>query len=67
MIQGQLHLHEIGIASPVTAMEAFLEKHQSWIESFVGCPRQETLTLEFDFPFSHFPFSHLVLEELCVL
>jgi ATP-dependent 26S proteasome regulatory subunit len=50
---------EMGFASPIAAMEAFLEPYRSWIESVVGCPRAETLTLEFEFP-----FSHLVAEEL---
>lgn len=50
---------EIGLASPVTAMEAFLETHRPWIESVVGCSRPEALTFEFAFP-----FNHLVAEEL---
>lgn len=50
---------ELGLASPVDAMEAFLEPYQSWIESVVGCPRSETVTLEFEFP-----FSHMVAEDL---
>jgi ATP-dependent 26S proteasome regulatory subunit len=50
---------EMGFASPIAAMEAFLEPYRPWIESAVGCPRAETLTLEFEFP-----FSHLVAEEL---
>jgi len=57
--RGQMRLHQIGIASPVMAMEAFLERHQPWIEAVVGCPRAETLTLECEIP-----FSHLVLEQL---
>jgi len=35
---------EIGLASPVTAMEAFLDPHRPWIESVVGCSRPEALT-----------------------
>ena len=50
---------ELGLTSPVSAMEAFLEGHRSWIETAMGCPRSESLTLEFNFP-----FSHLVLESL---
>lgn len=50
---------ELGLTSPVTAMEAFLEGHRAWIESVVGCPRGEALTFEFDFP-----FSHLVVEDM---
>ncbi|MBL0156826.1 MAG: ATP-binding protein [Bryobacterales bacterium] len=50
---------ELGLTSPVAAMEAFLETHRAWIESVVGCPRGEALTFEFDFP-----FSHVVLEQL---
>lgn len=50
---------EVGLASPVAAMEAFLEPHRSWIESVVGCPRAGSLTFEFAFP-----FNHLALEEL---
>lgn len=50
---------EMGFASPVAAMEAFIEPYRPWIESVVGCPRAETLTLEFEFP-----FSHLVADEL---
>jgi len=50
---------EVSLASPAQAMEAFLEKYQTWIETVVGCARCETLTLEFEFP-----FSHLVAEEL---
>ena len=52
-------LFELGLASPVEAMEAFLERHQAWIEQVLGCPRSEALTLEFEFP-----FSHLVAEDL---
>jgi ATP-dependent 26S proteasome regulatory subunit len=50
---------ELALASPVTAMEAFLGRHLNWIESVVGCPRGEALTLEFEFP-----FSHLVVENI---
>jgi hypothetical protein len=57
--RGQMRLHQIGVASPVTAMEAFLERHRPWIESVVGCPPEETLTLECEIP-----FNHLVLEQL---
>ena len=52
-------LFELGLASPVDAMEAFLERHQAWIEQVVGCQRSEAITLEFDVP-----FSHLVAEDL---
>jgi hypothetical protein len=52
-------LLEIGIASPVTAMEAFLEPYRPWIESAVGCARAGSLTLEFGCA-----FSHLAVEEL---
>ena len=52
-------LLELGMASPVEAMNAALEPYQAWIESVVGCPRPETMTLEFEFP-----FSHLVAEDL---
>lgn len=52
-------LLELGLASPVDAMNAALEPYQAWIESVVGCPRPETMTLEFEFP-----FSHLVAEDL---
>jgi ATP-dependent 26S proteasome regulatory subunit len=51
---------ELGLTSPVTAMETFLEGHRTWIESVVGCPRGEALTLEFDFPFSHLGLEHLL-------
>jgi ATP-dependent 26S proteasome regulatory subunit len=50
---------EVGLASPVAAMEAFLEPHRPWIESVVGCSRPETVTFEFAFP-----FNHLAAEEL---
>lgn len=50
---------EMGLASPIAAMEVFLDPYRPWIESVVGCPRAETLTMEFEFP-----FSHLVAEEL---
>lgn len=50
---------ELGLTSPVEAMESFLEPHQAWIESVTGCSRSETVTLEFEFP-----FSHLVAEDL---
>jgi ATP-dependent 26S proteasome regulatory subunit len=50
---------EFGLTSPVEAMEAFLEPYQTWIESVTGCSRSETVTLEFEFP-----FSHLVAEDL---
>jgi len=53
------HLLEMGFASPIAAMEVFLEPHRPWIESVVGCSRADALTLEFEFP-----FSHLVAEEL---
>lgn len=50
---------ELGLRPPVAAMEAFLEPHLAWIETAVGCRRQEALTLEFEFP-----FSHMVAEDL---
>jgi ATP-dependent 26S proteasome regulatory subunit len=50
---------ELALTSPAVAMDAFLEPYRAWIESVVGCPKEETLTLEFNFP-----FSHLVIEEL---
>jgi ATP-dependent 26S proteasome regulatory subunit len=50
---------ELGLTSPVEAMESFLEPYQAWIESVTGCSRSETVTLEFEFP-----FSHLVAEDL---
>lgn len=50
---------ELGLTSPVEAMESFLEPYQAWIESVTGCSRSETATLEFEFP-----FSHLVAEDL---
>jgi ATP-dependent 26S proteasome regulatory subunit len=50
---------ELGLTSPVEAMNTFLDPHKEWIETVTGCPRSETLTLEFDFP-----FSHLVAEDL---
>ncbi|MEN6602688.1 MAG: AAA family ATPase [Bryobacteraceae bacterium] len=50
---------ELGLTSPVGAMESFLERHRAWIETTVGCSREETLTLEF-----YFPFSDLVVEQL---
>lgn len=51
---------ELGLTSPAAAMEAFLEGHRPWIESVVGCPRGEALTLEFDFPFGHLVVEHLM-------
>jgi hypothetical protein len=54
-----LHLHQIGIASPVATMDAFMEKYRPWIESVTGCSNADTLTLE-----CNFPFSHVVLEQL---
>jgi hypothetical protein len=50
---------EVGFTSPVEAMNTFLEPYQAWIETVTGCPRSETVTLEFEFP-----FSHLVAEDL---
>ena len=50
---------ELALTSPVAAMDAFLEPYRTWIEAVTGCPKQETLTLEF-----RFPFGHLVAEEL---
>ncbi|MFB3779479.1 MAG: AAA family ATPase [Bryobacteraceae bacterium] len=50
---------ELGLTSPVSAMEAFIEGYRAWIETAIGCPRGEALTLEFNFP-----FSHLVLEQM---
>jgi len=41
-------------------MEAFLAGQRTWIESVVGCPRSEALTLEFDFPFSHHVLEHMM-------
>ncbi|MGB8676077.1 MAG: hypothetical protein WCD27_17155, partial [Candidatus Acidiferrales bacterium] len=32
----------------------FLEPHRQWIECVVGCPTQDSLTLELELPFSHF-------------
>jgi len=52
-------IFEVGLTSPVEAMNTFLEPYQAWIESVTGCSRSETVTLEFEFP-----FSHLVLEDL---
>src|SRR5947199_8654461 len=54
-----MRLLHIGLASPVMAMEGFLEKHRTWIEAVVGCATEETITLE-----CNFPFSHLVLEQM---
>ena len=54
-----MRLLHIGLASPVMAMEGFLEKHRTWIEAVVGCATAETITLE-----CNFPFSHLVLEQM---
>jgi len=54
-----MHLHHIGLASPVMAMDAFVEKFRAWIETVVGCASAETMTLQ-----CKFPFSHLVLEQL---
>ena len=51
---------ELALTSPVTAMEAFVEGHRTWIESVVGCPRGEALTLEFEFPFSHLVLEHIL-------
>ena len=56
---GRMHLHHIGLASPVMAMDAFVEKFRAWIETVVGCASAETMTLQ-----CKFPFSHLVLEQL---
>src|SRR5439155_1165690 len=56
---GRMRLLHIGLASPVMAMEGFLEKHRTWIEAVVGCATAETITLE-----CNFPFSHLVLEQM---
>src|SRR2546426_4443983 len=54
-----MRLLHICLASPVMAMEGFLEKHRTWIEAVVGCATAETITLE-----CNFPFSHLVLEQM---
>ncbi|PYS07577.1 MAG: hypothetical protein DMG17_30445, partial [Acidobacteria bacterium] len=54
-----MRLLHIGLASPVMAMEGFVEKHRTWIEAVVGCATAETITLE-----CNFPFSHLVLEQM---
>src|SRR5438093_13189411 len=54
-----MRLLHIGLASPVMAMEGFLEKHRSWIEAVVSCATAETITLE-----CNFPFSHLVSEQI---
>lgn len=40
-------------------MDASLEPHRVWIESVVGCPRSETVTLEFEFPLPRC-FAHLL-------
>src|ERR1022692_2611992 len=50
---------ELELTSPVAAMEATLDRYRPWIESVVGCPREQALTLEFNCP-----LSHLVVEEL---
>ncbi len=54
------HRHELGLMSPVTAMEAFLEPDRPWIESTVGCRRSEALTLELNFPFGEIVASELL-------
>jgi hypothetical protein len=51
---------ELGLTSPVSAMESFLDVHRAWIESVVGCPRGEALTLEVELPFSHLVVEHLM-------
>jgi cell division protease FtsH len=61
---------ELGLTTPGDAMEAFLEPYRKWIESVTGCPRGETLTFEFDFPFSHLALEQVmdgvVLDKRCV-
>lgn len=51
---------ELGLTSPVSAMEAFIEGHPGWIETAIGCPRGEALTLELSFPFSHLVIEHMM-------
>lgn len=42
---------ELRFAPPVAAMEAFIAPYREWIESVLGCPWAETLTLEIEAPF----------------
>ena len=51
---------QIGIIAPVSAREAYLEPYRPWIESVTGCPRSESLTLEFDFPFGQMAIEDLI-------
>ncbi len=51
---------ELGLTSPVSAMEAFLDAHRAWIETAIGSPRGEALTFELNFPFSHLVLEHMM-------
>jgi hypothetical protein len=42
---------ELRFAPAVVAMAAFLEPHRPWLESVLGCPIGETLTVELQLPF----------------
>ncbi len=41
-------------------MEAFIDGYRAWIETAIGCPRGEALTLELSFPFSHLVLEHMM-------
>lgn len=50
---------ELRLASPVAAMEAFIEPHRPWLESVLGCPLSESVTFELEVA-----FGQLVAEDL---
>ncbi len=42
---------EIRLAPPVAAMNAFIEPHQQWIKSVLGCSTSDSVTFEVEVPF----------------
>src|SRR5437868_11396412 len=50
---------EIRMASPFTAMYAFLEPHRQWIESVLGCVTADSVTFECEVS-----FGQLVAEDI---
>jgi hypothetical protein len=45
---------ELRFATAITSMKAYLEPYRQWIESVLGCPESDSLTLELETPFGQF-------------
>jgi ATPase family associated with various cellular activities (AAA) len=63
--------HEICLAPPVSAMNAFIAPHRHWMESVLGCPMPESLAFEVEVPFGQLVAEDIlkgvVLDRQCLL